>query len=111
MPAGWGRFIPRIYDGRITRRVKNLEKHAYVEKVLPIDSVVEYFEHFPVLEIDFTFYRLLLNEQGRPTTNYELLKTYKRYRKADDRLILKVPQTIMAQKLRQGKSYIRMPII
>ena len=77
--AGWlGQiYTPEKYDGRITRRMKNLEKNSYVEEVLPIDSVVEYFEHFPVLEIDFTFYRLLLNEQGRPSTNYELLKNYK----------------------------------
>ena len=104
--AGWlGQiYTPEKYEGRITRRVKNLEKNSYVEEVLPIDSVVEYFEHFPVLEIDFTFYRLLLNEQGRPTTNYELLKNYKQYLKPDDRLILKVPQAIMAQKLRQGKN-------
>ena len=107
--AGWlGQiYTPEKYDGRITRRMKNLEKNSYVEEVLPIDSVVEYFEHFPVLEIDFTFYRLLLNEQGRPTTNYELLKKYQHYLKADDRLILKVPQAIMAQNLRQGKNFIQ----
>jgi hypothetical protein len=106
--AGWlGQiYTPEKYDGRITRRVKNLEKNSYVERVLPLDSVVEYFDHFPVLEIDFIFYRLLLNEQGRPTTNYELLKNYKSYLKEDDRLTLKVPQAIMAQKLRQGKNYI-----
>jgi uncharacterized protein YecE (DUF72 family) len=107
--AGWlGQiYTPEKYEGRITRRVKNLEKNSYVEEVLPVDSVVEYFEHFAVLEIDFTFYRLLLNEQGNPTTNYELLKKYKHYLKGDDRLILKVPQTIMAQKLRQGKNSIQ----
>ena len=100
-------YTPEKYEGRITRRVKNLEKNSYVEEVLPIDSVVEYFAHFPVLEIDFTFYRLLLNEQGRPTANYELLKKYQHYLKNDDRLILKVPQVIMAQKLWQGKNFIQ----
>jgi hypothetical protein len=86
--------------------MKNLEKNSYVEEVLPLDSVVEYFEHFPVLVIDFTFYRLLLDEQGQPTANYDLLKNYKSYLKEDDHLILKVPQAIMARKLRQGKNYI-----
>ena len=107
--AGWlGQiYTPEKYQGRITRRTKNLEKNSYIEEVLPIDSVKEYFEHFPVLEIDYTFYRLLLDEQGRPTNNYELLKNYKQYLKPDDRLILKVPQVIMAQKLRQGKSFIQ----
>ncbi len=107
--AGWlGQiYTPEKYHSRITRRVKNLEKHSYVEEVLPLDSVVEYFEHFPVLEIDFTFYRLLLDDQGRQTVNYELLKNYKSYLKADDRLILKVPQAIMARKLRQEKNYLK----
>jgi uncharacterized protein YecE (DUF72 family) len=107
--AGWlGQiYTPEKYQGRITRRTKNLDKNSYVEEVLPIDSVKEYFEHFSVLEIDFTFYRLLLDEQGRPTNNYELLQRYKQYLKPDDRLILKVPQVIMAQKLRQGRSFIQ----
>jgi len=77
------------------------------KKSCPIESVKEYFEHFPVLEIDFTFYRLLLDEHGRTTNNYELLKNYQQYLKADDRIILKVPQVIMAQKLRQGKGYVQ----
>jgi len=62
------------YQGRITRRTKKLEKNPYLEEVLPINSVKEYFEHFPVLEIDYTFYRLLMGEHGRPTNNYELLQ-------------------------------------
>jgi len=107
--AGWlGQiYTPEKYEGRIVRRTKNLEKDSYIEEVLPIDSVVEYFEHFPVLEIDYTFYRLLLDEHGRPTNNYELLKNYQQYLRADDRIILKVPQVIMAQKLWQGKNYIQ----
>jgi len=107
--AGWlGQiYTPEKYKGRITRRTKNLGENSYVEEVLPIDSVKEYFEHFPVLEIDFTFYRLLLTDQGRPTHNFELLKNYQQYLKSDDRIILKVPQVIMAQKLRQGKNYIK----
>jgi uncharacterized protein YecE (DUF72 family) len=107
--AGWlGQiYTPEKYNGRIIRRTKNLDKHSYVEEVLPIDSVVKYFEHFPVLEIDYTFYRLLLDEQGRPTNNYELLQRYRQYLKPENRLILKVPQVIMAQKLRQGKSFIQ----
>jgi hypothetical protein len=39
--------------------------------VLPIDSVEEYFQHFQVLEIDFTFYRLLIDQNGQHTQNYQ----------------------------------------
>ena len=70
--------------------------------MLPVDSVAEYFEHFPILEIDSTFYRLLLDQNGQPTQNYQVLKTYARHLKEGDRIILKVPQLITAQKTHRG---------
>jgi uncharacterized protein YecE (DUF72 family) len=66
--------------------------------------VSEYFDHFHVLELDFTFYRLLLDEDGQPTPNYHVLKKYRQHLEEGDNLILKVPQVICAQKLwRRGK--------
>ena len=75
--------------------------------MLPVDSVEEYFEHFPVLEIDFTFYRPLLDHNGQPSQNYQVLKTYSRHLKEGDRIILKVPQLITAQKIRKGDQHIK----
>ena len=80
------------YQGRITKRTKIISGKTFVEEVLPVDSVEEYFKHFPVLEIDFTFYRLLLDHQGQPIQNYQVLKTYARHLKDGDRVILKVPR-------------------
>jgi len=60
--AGW---IGQIYSqGRyekgITRRSHKVGDKSFNEETLPLESVSEYFEHFPLLEIDYTFYRLLL---------------------------------------------------
>lgn len=103
--AGWiGQIYSRDrYAGRITKRTKIVGVNTFVEEVLPVDSVEEYFAHFPVLEIDFTFYRPLLGKDGKPTQNYEVLKAYSRHLKPGDRLILKVPQVTMAQKIRKGE--------
>ena len=102
--AGW---IGQIYtEGRytrgITQRTHKVGDRSFVERVLPVESVQEYFEHFPVLEIDYTFYRFLLDEKGRPTQNYHILSEYKRYLNDKDLLILKVPQAICARKLRRS---------
>jgi uncharacterized protein YecE (DUF72 family) len=106
--AGWIRQIysKERYQGRISRRTHTVGGKTFVEEVLPVDSVREYFEHFPVLEIDFTFYRPLLEKDGRPTQNYHVLPEYRKYLREEDQLILKVPQLIFAQKLRRGGKYV-----
>ena len=102
--AGWIGQIYSLdrYEGRIAKRTKVIAGKSFVEEVLPVDSVAEYFEHFPILEIDSTFYRLLLDQNGQPTQNYQVLKTYARHVKEGDRIILKVPQLITAQKTHRG---------
>ncbi len=59
--AGWiGQIYSNDrYEGRITKRTKAIAGKNFIEEVLAVDSVEEYFEHFPVLEINFIFYRLL----------------------------------------------------
>ncbi|MBW1981738.1 MAG: DUF72 domain-containing protein [Deltaproteobacteria bacterium] len=106
--AGWlGQIYTRErYQGRIKRRRTVVAGQSLVQEVLPLDSVAEYFEHFRTLELDFTFYRLLLEEDGTPTANYGLLQTYSKYLGEDDTLILKVPQVIFAQKLWRGGSFV-----
>ena len=106
--AGWiGQIYSRErYTWRITRRTNVVGGKKFIEEVLPVDSVEEYFEHFRVLEIDYTFYRPLTEKDGTPTQNYRLLSNYRQYIKGGDRLILKVPQMISAQKFHRGKEYI-----
>jgi len=106
--AGWiGQIYSKDrYEERITKRTKIIAGKNFIEEVLPVDSSKEYFEHFPVLEIDFTFYRLLLDQDGQPSQNYQVLENYHRHLKAGDRLILKVPQIITAQKIHRGDQYV-----
>jgi uncharacterized protein YecE (DUF72 family) len=105
--AGWRGQIYSAdrYQGRLTQRTKVVGEQTFSEEVLPVDSVAEYFEHFPVLEIDFTFYRLLRDQNGKPTQTFQVLKAYQQHLRADDALLLKVPQVITASRLRRGGQY------
>lgn len=106
--AGWlGQiYSEERYANRISRRKKTVGGKSFVEEVLPVESVEEYFQHFPVLELDFTFYRLLLEEDGTPTPNYHVLQRYRQHLKRGDNLILKVPQAICAQKVWRGGKFV-----
>jgi uncharacterized protein YecE (DUF72 family) len=105
--AGWlGQiYTPERYAGRISKRPKTIKGKIFQEAVLPLDSVKEYFQHFSVLEVDYTFYRPLLDEKGRPTSNYFLLEKYAEWMSGEDTLILKVPQAVMARKVFRGPRY------
>ena len=78
--AGWvGQiYTPGRYAGHITRRTHEVGGRAFVEEVLPVASVEEYFEHFGVLELDATFYRPLLDEHLHPTETFHLLRDVRR---------------------------------
>jgi len=106
--AGWiGQIYTRErYEGRISRRTNTVGGKSFMEETLPVESVEEYFEHFPALEIDYTFYSLLLDEDGKPTQNFHVLKRYQQYMKGEDRVVLKMPQMISAQKIRRGGKYV-----
>jgi uncharacterized protein YecE (DUF72 family) len=104
--AGWiGQIYPEErYRSKITRRSKSVGKQTVTEEVLPVESVTEYFRHFSVLEVDFTFYSLLLDKDLNPTPTYRVLQTYGKHLRENDRLILKVPQVLFARKLwKSGK--------
>ena len=106
--AGWiGQiYTPGRYESRITRRKHAVGGKSFEEQVLPLDSVEEFFQHFRVLELDFTFYRPLLGKDGEPTPNLQVLESYRRHLARDSRLMLKVPQAVFAQKVRRGSGYL-----
>ena len=106
--AGWmDQIYTRTrYKDRITRRTKKVGRANFQEETLSVESVTEYFEHFSVLEIDYTFYSLLLDPDGQPAKNFHVLKTYAQNISEKDRVVLKVPQAISAQKIRHGKSFV-----
>jgi len=106
--AGWiGQiYTKERYEGRISKRTDKVGGKSFKQDVLPVDSVNEYFEHFPILEIDYTFYSTLLDKDGQPTKNFYVLQSYADYIGEKDRVVLKVPQIISAQKLKRGNQYI-----
>jgi hypothetical protein len=54
--AGWIGQIYSMgrYEKAITRRNRMVGDRTFTEEILPVESVAEYFEHFPLLEIDYT---------------------------------------------------------
>ena len=67
---------------------------------MPVDSVEEYFDHFRVLEIDYTFYRPLTELDGTPTQNYQRRITSLNGRKKSER---KDNETKSLSRSRQSK--------
>ncbi len=109
--AGWiGQiYSEERYRRRTTSRSKKVGGKSLKEEVLPVESVEEYFQHFSVLELDFTFYRALMDKDSQPTQNYHVLQTYRRHLREQDRLILKVPQLVFAKRLWRGGKFVENP--
>jgi len=97
-------YTEELYRGQITSRTNRVGAKSFREEVLPVDSVREYFQHFRVLEIDYTFYAPLI-ENGAPTPCANTLKQYSMRMGTEDSVLLKAPQMFFAQKLRRGKDY------
>jgi hypothetical protein len=106
--SGWiGQiYSEATYRDRMIHRTRNIGGKSFSEAVLPVDSVREYFAHFPVLEIDYTFYQPLLDQDGAPTQSFHVLKSYREHMATRDSIILKVPQVIFARKIRRGNHYL-----
>ena len=109
--AGW---LGQIYSkerfgGKTSKRSKTVGGQTLTEELLPVESVQEYFQHFSVLELDFTFYSLLLDDHSNPTPTLRVLETYRKHLKESDRVVLKVPQTVFAQRLWRGGKFAENP--
>ena len=81
--AGWlGQiYSPERFGGKISKRSKTVGGRTVTEELLPVESVQEYFQHFSILELDFTFYSLLLDDHSNPTPTYRVLETYRKHLK------------------------------
>ena len=102
--AGWiGQVYPEHYAKAVKVRKRKLGNQTFEERTLPIASVRDYFEHCDVLELDFTFYRPLLDAEGRPTNNLFVLEQYAEHAPEDALFLLKAPQAFFARKLRRSR--------
>jgi uncharacterized protein YecE (DUF72 family) len=106
--GGWvGQIYPEdTYATKISERKRRLGGEQFVERRVPVSSVRDYFEHFGVLELDFTFYRPLLESDGSPSNNYGVLQNYLDHAPSQAAFLLKAPQQYFARTLRRGGDYI-----
>jgi hypothetical protein len=101
--AGWiGQVYLEERRAEITTRKKRIGGQTFEERMLPVESVADYFEHFPVLELDFTFYRPLLEPDGKASSNLFVLRQYAEFAPPGARFLLKAPQAYSARVLRRG---------
>ena len=101
--AGWiGQIYPESYLDLVQSRSRRLGGQKFEERTVPIESVRDYFEHFDVLELDFTFYRPLV-EDGKATTNFFVLQQYAEHAPDRARFLLKAPQPFFARRFRRSR--------
>lgn len=95
--AGW---IGQIYTGtyKVSRRKKKVGEEKVTEETVEVKCVREFFDHFGFLEIDYTFYDTLLDDQGKPTRTLHTLGSYLGFMPKDAKVTLKVPQKVTAYK-------------
>jgi uncharacterized protein YecE (DUF72 family) len=101
--AGWiGQVYPRdVWAGEVTTRQKRVGGRSFEERMLPVASVEDYFQHFGALEVDATYYRPLVEATGKPSPTLFLLEHYADASPANARFLLKAPQQVVARRLRR----------
>ena len=104
--AGWiGQVYPEdVWADQVSTRTKTLGGTTYEERTLPVESTADYFRHFSVVELDFTFYRPLADDAGKPTSNRFVLERYAEHAPDDARFLLKAPQAFSARTLRRERA-------
>lgn len=102
--AGWiGQIYPEDYEAEVSSRSRKLGSQSFTERTVPIRSVVDYFEHFGILELDFTYYRALLEPDDSPSNNYFVLEQYASLAPDEAQFLLKAPQSIFTRSLRRSR--------
>ena len=100
--AGWiGQIYSEEWLSGVSKRNRTLGGKKFEERTVPVHSVEEYFEHFSTLEIDYTFYRALLDKDGTPSNNYFVLQRYADAAPLNAQFLLKAPQSVTARVLRR----------
>lgn len=109
--GGWiGQIYPQErYADHVSTRSRKMGGETFTERRVPIESVRDYFKHFEVLELDFTFYRPLLEENDEPSSNYHVLSNYADHAPAEASFLLKAPQKFFARTLRRNGQFVENP--
>lgn len=109
--AAWiGQIYPsERYANQISSRSRTLQGQSFKERRVPIASVRDYFEHFSVLELDFTFYRPLLEDDDEPSSNYFVLSNYADHAPENASFFVKAPRKYFARQLRRRGDFVENP--
>jgi hypothetical protein len=101
--AAWiGQVYPRdVWAGEVKSRAKRVGAQTFQERLLPVASVADYFEHFGVLELDFTYYRPLVEPTGKPSPGLFTLEQYADHAPHNARFVLKAPQAFTAHRVQR----------
>ncbi|MEF8865478.1 MAG: DUF72 domain-containing protein [Salinibacter sp.] len=102
-------YSPERYADRVSTRSRKMGGETFTERRVPIESVRDYFEHFEVLELDFTFYRPLLEANDERGSNYHVLSNYAEHAPPDASFLLKAPQKFFARSLRRDGQFVDNP--
>ncbi|MFO8233583.1 MAG: DUF72 domain-containing protein [Longimonas sp.] len=102
--AGWiGQVYPDEAADEVRTQSRSLGGTSYSIGKVPISYAPEYFDHFSVLEIDFTFYHPL-HDAGDSTRTFHTLARYAEAAPNTARFLLKAPQRFSARTLRTNTS-------
>ncbi|MCH7638923.1 MAG: DUF72 domain-containing protein [Bacteroidetes bacterium] len=102
--ATWrGQIYTSQWDDAVKMRTKKFGKNTFREETVPVASTEEYFEHFGIVELDFTFYNPLIKEDGEPSGSFFTVLQYAKHAPANARFLLKAPQLYSARKFYRGK--------
>ena len=99
--AGWiGQVYPAAMESEVTTRRRKLGSASFEERLVPVSSAADYFRHFAVLELDFTYYRPLLDVDGTRTSSLNSIERYLEWVPDDATFLLKVPRMFFSRWLR-----------
>ena len=101
--AAWmGQVYPLdVWGDRVESRPRKTSRGTFEERLLPVASADDYFGHFDVVELDFTYYRPLLDADGKPEPGFFTLQQYVDHTPPDARFLLKAPAPFFARQRRK----------
>lgn len=101
--AAWiDQVYPRdVWAGEVVSKPKRIGNKTLDDRLLPVASAEDYFLHFPDLELDFTYYRPLVEPSGKPSPGLFQLQQYSDVAPPTARFLLKAPQAFLARRVRR----------
>ena len=102
--AAWlGQVYPvDVWAGEVVSRPKKTSRGTFEERLLPMGSVADYFEHFSILELDFTYYRPLRTAAGAEEAGMHILRQYAEQAPPEPSILLKCPAPFFARVRRSS---------